>query len=79
MPANILDLLQYRVLRVEESGHGYHIIAEPVDAVSSCPHGESDRLTSWGTREPVLTFPCKPKRVGICGVDVPTLPYGRGG
>ncbi len=80
MPANILDLLQYHVLRVEESGHDYRVIAEPVDAVSSCPHGQSDRLTSWGTREQVRKdLPMHGKRVGICGVDVPILPHDRGG
>ena len=30
MPANILNLPQYRVLRVEETDHDYHVTAEPV-------------------------------------------------
>lgn len=30
MPANILNLPQYRVLRIEESDHDYHVTAEPV-------------------------------------------------
>ena len=54
MPANILNLPQYRVLRVEETDHDYHVTAEPVDVSSSCPHCQSDRLTSWGTRQQVF-------------------------
>ena len=45
MPANILNLPQYRVLRVEESDHDYHVTAEPVGVTSACPHCQSDRLT----------------------------------
>jgi predicted Zn-ribbon and HTH transcriptional regulator len=44
MPTNILNLPQYRVLRVEESDHDYHVTAEPVDVTSACPHCQSDRL-----------------------------------
>jgi transposase len=66
MPANILNLPQYRVLRFEETEHDYHVIAEPLDATSSCPHCESDRLTSWGTRDQVFKdLPMHGKRVGI--------------
>lgn len=66
MPANILNLTQYRVLRVEESDHDYHVTAEPVDVTSACPHCQSDRLTSWGTREHVFKdLPVHGKRVGI--------------
>lgn len=46
MPANILNLPQYRVLRVEETDHDYHVAAEPVDVSSSCLHCQSDRLAS---------------------------------
>jgi len=66
MPANILNLPQYRVLRVEETDHDYHVTAEPVDVSSSCPHCQSDRLTSWGTRQQVFKdLPMHGKRVGI--------------
>jgi transposase len=66
VPANILNLPQYRVLRVEESDHDYHVTAEPVDVTSACPHCQSDRLTSWGTREQVFKdLPMHGKRVGI--------------
>lgn len=54
MPTNFLNLPQYRVLRVEEIDHAYHVIAEPVDVASACPHCQSDRLTSWGTCEQVF-------------------------
>jgi transposase len=66
MPANILNLPQYRVLRVEETEHDYHITAEPVDVISVCPHCQSDHLTSWGTRDQVFKdLPMHGKRVGI--------------
>ena len=66
MPANILNLPQYRVLRVEETDHDYHVTAEPVDVTSACPHCQSDRLISWGTREQVFKdLPMHGKRVGI--------------
>jgi transposase len=66
MPANILNLPQYRVLRVEETDHDYHVTAVPVDVASLCPHCQSDRLTSWGTREQVFKdLPMHGKRVGI--------------
>lgn len=45
MPANILNLPQYRMLRVKESDHDYHVTAEPVLVTSACPHCQSDRLT----------------------------------
>lgn len=66
MPANILNLPQYRVLRVEETDHDYHVTAEPVDVASICQHCQSDRLISWGTREQVFKdLPMHGKRVGI--------------
>jgi primosomal protein N' len=55
VPANILNLPQYRVPRVEETGHDCHVAAEPADVASSCPHCQSDRLTSRGTREQAFT------------------------
>jgi len=66
MPANILNLSQYRVLRVEETDHDYHVTAEPVDVTSACPRCQSGCLTSWGTREQVFKdLPMHGKRVGI--------------
>ena len=66
MPANILNLPQYRVLRMEETDHDYHVTTEPVNVTSACPHCQSDRLTSWGTRDQVFKdLPMHGKRVGI--------------
>lgn len=66
MPTNILNLPQYRVLRVEETEHDYHIQAEPVAQTKACPHCESLRLTSWGSREQLFKdLPMHGKRVGI--------------
>lgn len=36
MPANILNLPQYRVLRVQETDRNYHVTAEPVDVTAAC-------------------------------------------
>ncbi|MHB1201319.1 MAG: ISL3 family transposase [Polaromonas sp.] len=66
MPANFLNLPQYRVLLVEESDHDYHVTAEPVRVTSACPHCRSARLTSWGARAQVFKdLPMHGKRVGI--------------
>ncbi len=66
MPANILNLPQYRVLHVENAEHDYHIWAEPVTPVKVCPHCESLRLTSWGSREQLFKdLPMHGKRVSI--------------
>ncbi len=67
MPTNILNLPQYYVLRVEETDHEYHVTAKPVNGTPACPHCQSDRLTSWGTREQVFKdLPLHGKHVGIC-------------
>ena len=61
-----MTLPQYRVLRVQETDHDYHVTAEPVDVTAACPHCQSDRLNSWGTREQVFKdLPMHGKRVGI--------------
>lgn len=65
MPVNILNLPQYRVLRVEETDHDYHVTAEPVDVSSSCPHCQSDRLISWGTRQQVFRYSFEALRAKI--------------
>lgn len=43
MPANILNLPSYRVVRVDESEHDYHIRATPVVPQAACPHCASDQ------------------------------------
>jgi transposase len=66
MPTNILNLPSYRVLKVDESEHDYHVRAEPVVPAAVCRHCASDRLTAWGTREQVFKdLPMHGKRVGI--------------
>jgi transposase len=66
MQANILNLPQYRVLRMEETDYDYHVTTEPVNVTSACPHCQFDRLTSWGTRDQVFKdLPMHGKRVGI--------------
>lgn len=66
MPANILNLPQYRILRVEETGYDLHVTAEPTADTSSCPHCHCAHLTSWGTRKQVFKdLPRHDKRVSI--------------
>ena len=71
MPGNILNLQQYRVLHVEEADYDYHVTAELVDVASACPHCQSDRLTSWGTSEPVFKEYARPSyaRQGLLAVS----------
>lgn len=60
------------MLRVEKADHDDQVTATPVDVSPVCPHCQSDRLTSWGTREQVFKdLPMHGKRVGI--VDIKRL------
>lgn len=66
MPANILNLPAYRVLRVETNDHDYHITAEAVEPSKSCPHCRSDNLVGFGRREQMVKdLPIHGKRVGL--------------
>ncbi len=68
MPANILNLPQYRVLSVEETDQDYHIAAEPVEPTRQCPHCGSSRFQGWGGAEQprlIKDLPMHGKRVGI--------------
>lgn len=66
MPVDIVNLPSYRVLKVDESAHDYHIRATPVVSQAVCPHCACERLTAWGTREQVFKdLPMHGKRVGI--------------
>ena len=48
------------------TGWNWCVTAEPVDVTAACPHCQSDRLNSWGTREQVFKdLPMHGKRVGI--------------
>ena len=44
MPANILNLPDYKVVRVEENAHDYHITAEVSNPPGVCVGCGSDRL-----------------------------------
>ena len=50
MPTNLLNLPQYRVLRVDETEHDYHVTVEPVESTQSCRYCQSPRFTAWGSR-----------------------------
>ena len=66
MPENVLLLRSYRVLKVDQSDHDYHVRAEPASPQTACPHCRSERLIAWGTREQVFKdIPMHGKRVGI--------------
>lgn len=66
MPANILNLPSYRVLRVETNDHDYHITAEAVEPSKACPHCRSDNLVGFGRREQMVKdLPIHGKRVGL--------------
>lgn len=66
MPANILNLPAYRVTRVEEDDHDYHVYAEVVQPVAACIHCRSDALVGFGRRERhVKDLPMHARRVGL--------------
>lgn len=66
MPANILNLPSYRVIKVDETEHDYHVRAEPAQPQAICRHCGCDRLIAWGTREQVFKdLPMHGKRVGL--------------
>lgn len=66
MPANILNLPDYKVVRVEETDHDYHITAEVSNPPSVCPSCRSDALRGHGRNEQVIRdMPTHGKRVGI--------------
>ncbi|MCL1826361.1 MAG: ISL3 family transposase [Betaproteobacteria bacterium] len=66
MPANILNLSAYDVLRFEENEHDYHIDVEAVEAPTSCPHCQSGSLVGFGRREQMIKdLPMHGRRVGL--------------
>ena len=66
MPANILNLPAYKVLRVEETEHDYHIRAEVAQRPSHCTSCGSDRLLRYGRNEQLVRdLSIHGKRVGI--------------
>lgn len=66
MPANILNLPHYKVVRVEETDHDYHITTEVSNQPKACIACGSDRLIGHGRNEQVIRdLPTHGKRVGI--------------
>jgi transposase len=66
MTANILDLSYYRVGRVDETEHDYHIHAETAYTPTSCAHCRSTSVARWGARDLLFKdLPMHGKRVGI--------------
>lgn len=66
MPANFLNLPDYRVVRVKETDRDYHITAEVSNPPSVCPSCQSDALRGHGRNEHVIRdMPTHGKRVGI--------------
>lgn len=66
MPANILNLVDYTVLSVENTDHDYHIKAETKAAPIQCPTCQSNAIVSFGRREQLIKdLPMHGRRVGI--------------
>ncbi len=66
MPTNILNLPDYKVVRVEEIDHDYHITAEASNPPKACVACGSERLIGHGRNEQVIRdMPTHGKRVAI--------------
>lgn len=66
MTTNVLNLPQYRVLKVDETEHDYHILTEIAAENVPCPHCRSMKIQRWGTREILFKdLPMHGKRVGM--------------
>ena len=66
MPTNILNLPDYKIVRVEENDHDYHITAEISNAPTVCMACGSERLIGHGRNEQVIRdIPPHGKRVAI--------------
>ena len=66
MPANILNLPDFKVQRVEEADHDYHVYAEVSNPPGACTACGSDRLIGHGRNEQVIRdLPTHGKRLAI--------------
>jgi transposase len=64
--ANVLNLPQYRVLKVDESEHDYHVYTEIAVERKPCPQCRSGKVHRWGAREILFKdLPMHGKRVGM--------------
>ena len=67
MPANILNLPDYKVVRVEETDHECRIAAEVSNPPKKCTVCSSKRMAGHGSNEQVIRdLPLHGKRVAIC-------------
>ena len=66
MPTNILNLPDFKVQRVEEDDHDYHVYAEVSNPPGVCTACGSDRLIGHGRNEQVIRdLPTHGKRLAI--------------
>lgn len=66
MQTNILNLASYRVLKVEEAEHDYHVSVEVTAPVASCVYCLSENVVGFGRREQLVKdLPMHGKRVGM--------------
>ncbi len=66
MPANILNLPDFKVQRVEDADHDYHVYAEVSNPPGTCMACGSDRLIGHGRNEQVIRdLPTHGKRLAI--------------
>ncbi len=66
MPANILNLPDFKVIRVEETDHDYHITAEVSNPPKACSVCGSTRMAGHGRNEQLIRdLPSHGKRVAI--------------
>jgi predicted Zn-ribbon and HTH transcriptional regulator len=64
MPANILNLVDYTVISVNNTDHDYHIKAETKTTPSQCPTCNSTSIVSFGRREQFVGWAtCCPRDV----------------
>lgn len=67
MPANTLNLPDFKVQRVEEVDHDYHVYAEVSNPSAVCTTCGSERLIGHGPNEQVIRdLPTHGKRLAIC-------------
>lgn len=66
MTINILNIPDFKVQRVEEADHGYHVYAEVWNPPSVCTACGSDRLIGHGRNEQFIRdLPTYGKRLAI--------------
>jgi transposase len=63
---SFLNLPQYRVLKLDEDVHDYHVYVEPTKPVEVCRHCGSIKVAKWGCAEQVVRdLPAHGKRVSL--------------